>query len=340
MSANGIFIRFTNSLLLILLSALTISGLYGLVWGTAGWVFDFHRAAGWTLLAIAPWKVIIATRSLTRGLAWRFDRGPLVAISLLLAGLTILVIALALAWAWRLEPRHLNLWQSVISWHWMLSLVLLPPLAVHVWQHWPRPRKSDFVSRRGFLKLAGAALAGSAGWWMAETLAQERQTPDAPRRHTGSRGVGFFSGNRFPVTNMIGEGKERISPDDWQLAIAGLVEESLLFSYQDFNNLPQAELIATLDCTSGWYSIQDWQGVWLRDLLARAKPGPIWRAIRIKAVSGYSALYTPREADQILLATRVGNEVLEHWHGFPLRAVVPARRGWFWIKWINEIEVV
>ncbi|HYH05137.1 MAG TPA: molybdopterin-dependent oxidoreductase [Bacillota bacterium] len=27
-------------------------------------------------------------------------------------------------------------------------------------------------------------------------------------------------------------------------------------------------------------------------------------------------------------------------HGFPLRAVVPSRRGWFWVKWLAKIEAV
>jgi DMSO/TMAO reductase YedYZ molybdopterin-dependent catalytic subunit len=36
----------------------------------------------------------------------------------------------------------------------------------------------------------------------------------------------------------------------------------------------------------------------------------------------------------------VGGEALDHVHGFPLRAVVPARRGWFWVKWVGEVEVL
>ena len=46
------------------------------------------------------------------------------------------------------------------------------------------------------------------------------------------------------------------------------------------------------------------------------------------------------QAEEILLATYVGDQVLNHSHGFPLRAVVPSRRGWHWVKWLTEIEVV
>jgi DMSO/TMAO reductase YedYZ molybdopterin-dependent catalytic subunit len=36
----------------------------------------------------------------------------------------------------------------------------------------------------------------------------------------------------------------------------------------------------------------------------------------------------------------VGGEVFDHGHGFPLRAVVPSRRGWQWVKWLVAVEVI
>ena len=57
-------------------------------------------------------------------------------------------------------------------------------------------------------------------------------------------------------------------------------------------------------------------------------------------VGGRTASFTLAQAQEILLATHVGDEVLHHVHGYPLRAVVPSRRGWHWVKWLTEIEVV
>ncbi len=82
-----------------------------------------------------------------------------------------------------------------------------------------------------------------------------------------------------------------------------------------------------------------WRGVRLTDLLDEAGARPQATVIRLKAATGYAQTFTPAEAREILLATHVGNEQLDHWHGFPLRAVVPSRRGWFWVKWLTEIEV-
>jgi DMSO/TMAO reductase YedYZ molybdopterin-dependent catalytic subunit len=53
-----------------------------------------------------------------------------------------------------------------------------------------------------------------------------------------------------------------------------------------------------------------------------------------------SNLHPIQEAREMLLATHVTGEVLGASHGFPLRAVIPGRRGWFWMKWLVKIEVL
>jgi DMSO/TMAO reductase YedYZ molybdopterin-dependent catalytic subunit len=39
------------------------------------------------------------------------------------------------------------------------------------------------------------------------------------------------------------------------------------------------------------------------------------------------------------LATRVGGAPLAARHGFPLRLVAPGRRGFWWVKWVERIEL-
>ena len=41
-----------------------------------------------------------------------------------------------------------------------------------------------------------------------------------------------------------------------------------------------------------------------------------------------------------MLATRVGGELLWHGHGAPLRLVAPGRRGYDWVKWVDEVRLV
>jgi hypothetical protein len=333
-------LRFTNITILILTILLTLTGVYGLIWTMNGWLFHVHRVAGWALIAIIPWKAAISWRSLKRGLKPNFDRGVVIIASLALALIVLGVMILALWWTWRLGPGELWLRQTAISWHWILALVLLIPFAFHTWQRWLRPKQADFVSRRAFVKLATLTAAGLTGWWLAEALARLRVMPDAPPRFTGSREQGSFSANQFPITQSAGEGLSPIDVTSWALTLHGAVELPQQWSYEQILSQAAAEITATVDCTLGWYSTQIWRGVRLADLLMASGARPQARAIRLKAATGYMQTFTPAEARGILLATHVGNERLEHWHGFPLRAVVPSRRGWFWVKWLAEIEVL
>lgn len=333
------FIRFTNATLLVVVAALTVTGLYGLVWPWPSWMYEVHRIASWALIALIPWKGIIAFRSLKRGLDRRFRRSVVVVVSLLLAAMTLLVLVLGLLWTWRIGPERSWLLQTVISWHWYLALALLAPLVFHIWWRWPRPKAADFTSRRAALKLMALGAAGVAGWALAEALAVSRQDPDAPRRFTGSRENGSYSGLDYPVNNLVGEGKTRLEASTWQLKLAGAVDRPLALNYEQVLALPSSEVTATLDCTDGWYTTQVWQGVRLTDLLQQAGIRPEAKLVVLKAVSGYLGYFTMAEVEEILLATHVGGEVFDHWHGFPLRAVVPSRRGWQWVKWLTEIEV-
>lgn len=330
-------LRLVNSAILALVTVLTVSGIYGIVWTLNGWVYEAHRIAAWALIALIPWKVGISWRSLKRGLGARFDRSVMIGISVVLAVAALSVLALGLVWAWNVGPWVFAFRQTAISLHWILALVLVPPFILHAWRRWPRPKPSELTTRRTLLKMGGLAGVGVAGWWLAELAASVRAEADSPRRYSGSRERGSFSGNAFPVTNNAGEGEERLEAETWRLEISGTVASPLALTYDDLLALPQSEVTATLDCTVGWYTTQVWRGVRLADLLAQAGMQPETETVRLEAVSGYVADYSLEEAQGILLATHVGGEPLDHWHGFPLRAVVPSRRGWFWVKWVTGV---
>jgi Oxidoreductase molybdopterin binding domain len=340
---NSTNLRFINALILILFCILGLTGLYGLVWTFPDFLFEIHRIAGWALIVLIPWKSAIALRSLSRGLRGRLGRGVTVFISILLTIATILILLLVLLWTWQIGSYYVWLGPyaySGIGWHWGIALGLAPLFIIHVWQRWPRPKKVDFAGRRQALKLIGFGTAALLGWGMAEILAKSMEGTRAKRRFTGSREEGSFAGNAHPVTTAPDQGKIKLDPDTWSLQVTGVITTPIQLAYAEVLALSSSEVTATLDCTGGWYSIQTWRGLRLRDLLLRAGLGPEAKGIILRGVADYTAPFTLAQAEEILLATHVSGQVLNHAHGFPLRAVVPSRRGWHWVKWLTEIEVI
>jgi DMSO/TMAO reductase YedYZ molybdopterin-dependent catalytic subunit len=104
--------------------------------------------------------------------------------------------------------------------------------------------------------------------------------------------------------------------------------------------LPGHEITATLDCTGGWYAEQRWRGVPLDRLVTELAPSTTWRSIDVISATGYRRRLPRHDARGVLLATHIGGEPLSLGHGAPVRLVVPGRRGFWWVKWVQRVELV
>jgi len=339
---SGRNLRFINTLILVLFCILGLTGLYGLVWPLPSSLFEIHRIAGWALLVLIPWKGAISLRSLGRALSGRLDHNVMIIVSILLTLATVTLLILVLMWTWHIGPYYVWIGSyaySGIGWHWGIALGLAPLFILHVWQRWPRPKKIDFVGRRQALKLMGIGAAALVSWRISEGLAKSMEGTGEQQRFTGSREEGSFTGNAHPITTASDQGKIKLVPDKWSLQVTGAVTRPLDLTYAEVLALSTSEVTTTLDCTGGWYTVQTWRGIRLVELLTQAEIRPEAIEVVLRGVQDYTAPFTLQQAQEILLATHVGGEVLNHSHGFPLRAVVASRRGWHWVKWLTEIEV-
>jgi hypothetical protein len=318
--------RRTNLALLALLAAAFLTGWLAFAYATAParWALAVHAASGLAILLLVPWKAAIAQRGVRR-------RRPGRAASLLLAALVLVSLLAGLAhstgalrWVGEVTAMEVHVGAALAA----------APLALwHVLARPVRARRTD-LSRRRFLP-AGLLLPGGAGASAAsEGVARLAGLPGAGRRFTGSYEVASFQPRLMPVTQWMFDSVPEVDAGRWRLRVSagGALRE---WSYEELAAF-RDPLRATLDCTGGFFSEQDYEGVRLSRLLPAWRPG---QSLRVRSRTGYDRRFPAEEAPGLLLATRAGGLALDPGHGFPVRVVAPTRRGFWWVKWVDSIEL-
>ncbi|HEV8683475.1 MAG TPA: molybdopterin-dependent oxidoreductase [Actinomycetota bacterium] len=317
--------RHTNLALLAMLSAALLTGFLaygvGTAWGR--WIVVAHGVAGLAIVALAPWKSVIVQRGVAR-------RRPGFAASIALTALAAVAILTGILHATGLGVSVGPV--TSLQVHVGAALAAIPLAVWHVLARPVRPRRTD-LTRRNLLR-AGTLLGGAAlTYAAAEGLVRVTGLPGGERRFTGSYDAGSLKADALPVTQWLDDSVQRIDPLDWRLTLVTMAEVREL-SYEEVGAFGD-RIRAILDCTGGWYSKQDWEGVRLDRLIP--EPGEA-RSVVVRSVTGYSRRLPVRDLSNLLLAVRLGGEPLPAGNGFPARLVAPGRRGFWWVKWVSHIE--
>jgi len=336
--------RVVDASLLVAVVVLLATGLVSLVSGrpTGAWVFDVHAVAGLSTVVLLAWKLrrvrhrVAPDRlTVTRGL------------SVLLAAAATAALATGVWWVFG-GGLDLGPW-GLLNLHIGLGLAVPVLLVVHLRRRFSLPRREAVEDRRNALRYAALVGAGALAWQSQEATNRALDTAGADRRFTGSREDGSDDGNRFPVTSWVADDPDPVDVEEWTLDVTGRAASERSLSYADLTpgasgeapdeGAPRSERRAVLDCTSGWYSEHDWEGVRVGDLLALVEPadGAAW--VQFRSVTGYRFSLPIEEAGDALLATHVDGESLSHGHGAPARLVAPGRRGFQWVKWVGEVRL-
>jgi len=286
----------------------------------SAWVFAVHGAGGFALGALGALKVRRVRRRLRPGAG--------------LLALTAVAVTVGSGWAWAagadVSPGGYNL----LNWHFALGALVTAAVLAHALMRARPPRAVD-LGRRQFLTAAALAAGGYVVWTLQRPIEGALGLRGAKRRFTGSYEVASFEGNSFPSTSWVADRPRPLDHRSHRLVVKGAVERPLKLTAAELD--AGHELVATLDCTGGFYSTQRWRGVRLDRLLERA--GPRARHVRVVSHTGYRWSFDLDDARRFLLATHVGGEPLSHDQGAPVRLVAPGRRGFQWVKWVSEVEV-
>jgi hypothetical protein len=321
-----------NLVLLILLIIQVVTGYFGFVNGRSPqrWILWLHGIGAYGLLVLLYWKSSIIADAFRRKNKWTWSRLSFAIMLVLL----LITIALGLVWTYW-GPLYLGGF-SLVSLHIYLAIPLMILLLWHSWRMRFILKLPQTLGRRLFLGGAVSALGGLFFWRAAKWTKQAAALPGAERRFTGSY---EWVGNYFPSVSWIADRPEPVEIGDWRLEIGGAVMQPLSLNYGQLQEMATDEITATLDCTGGWYTTQDWRGVSLGRLLALAGVGDEAKSMTVTAVSGYQRRFSLEQANGYLLALAVAGDPLSHGHGFPVRLVAPDQRGVNWVKWVARICV-
>jgi DMSO/TMAO reductase YedYZ molybdopterin-dependent catalytic subunit len=324
--------RRTNLALLGLLAGAVGSGAlaYALGTGWARWAVVAHGVLGLGILLLAPWKSVIARRGLRRR---RPGSWASVAFTFLVAVAILFGVLHATGLAVHLGPV------SAMQVHVGAALMAVPLAVWHVVARRVRFRRTD-LTRRNLVR--AGAVAGGAGllFGAAEGLVWLTSLPGARRRFTGSYETGSFDPAAMPVTQWLNDTVPQVDPARWRLVVAagegtGLPSGAREWTYDELLSF-QDQVRGTIDCTGGWFAEQDWEGVRLSRLLPDIGDA---RSVFVRSVTGYPRRFPASDVPRLLLATRVAGRALDPGHGFPARIVAPGRRGFWWVKWVDRIEL-
>jgi Oxidoreductase molybdopterin binding domain len=287
-------------------------------WGR--WLVIAHGLIGLSLLLLAPAKLRGSVRA-----GFRRKRST----RWISAGFGILVLATVV-----LGVLHATgVWYGVGFWsalwtHSLLGFVVIPFLVWHVATRPVRPRLTD-LDRRTVLRTGVVAVAAAGVYVAQESVTRLTGLAGGTRRATGSHEVASHDPANMPSVIWLDDRRPDTGEEgDWPLTIGG--SSVSVASLRD----RAGPVVATLDCTGGWWSEQAWDAVALSELL----PNPAGRSVRVRSRTGYDRLFDLDDLDRIYLAVGYGGRPLLPRHGAPVRLVVPGRRGPWWVKWVTSVE--
>jgi len=170
-----------------------------------------------------------------------------------------------------------------------------------------------------------------------------RQLLEKRMRSEGRLPPGQSASIKWPVLHV--GAPPRFDPATWDFKAGGMAENPVTFTWPEMLALPRIEVTTDFHCVTKWSTFDNrWEGVPIREILARARPKPEARFVMAlghvdEKRYGYSTNIPLEDVDRadVLLAMRRNGEDIDADHGGPLRLVVPHLYAWKSCKWIRGL---
>ena len=132
------------------------------------------------------------------------------------------------------------------------------------------------------------------------------------------------------------------SLEEWKFLVSGEVKNELLFTWEQFQELPLIDQVSDMHCVTGWTLLNvEWRGISMGDLLEMAGIAAGANFVITDCEHGYSTNLSLEEAlkPKVLVASGVYGGPLPEEHGGPARGVVPHKYGYKSGKWATGLRV-
>ncbi|MBI3668801.1 MAG: sulfite oxidase-like oxidoreductase [Acidobacteria bacterium] len=169
----------------------------------------------------------------------------------------------------------------------------------------------------------------------------ERRQLERQRRGEGRLPPGQSLTLKWPVLHY--GSVPRFDAHTWDFRVFGLVDRPVRLTWEEFNRLPQREVVADMHCVTRWSRLDNrWEGVPFTEVIQLVTPKPEARHAMIHAEQRYT---TNLPLDNLLRPTTLfalkhDGGLLPAEHGYPLRLVVPHLYAWKSAKWVRGIELL
>jgi len=169
----------------------------------------------------------------------------------------------------------------------------------------------------------------------------ERKQKEEQMRRAGRLPPGQSLTEKWPVLHY--GSVPQIDLSSWNLRFFGEVEAPTSLSFDELLALPRITRRNDIHCVTRWSKFDcTWEGVSVRELMARVRPRPAARYVMVHAEHGFSSNLPLADLidHSVLLAFAMNGEPLTPEHGGPVRLVVPKLYFWKSVKWVRGFELM
>jgi DMSO/TMAO reductase YedYZ molybdopterin-dependent catalytic subunit len=143
-----------------------------------------------------------------------------------------------------------------------------------------------------------------------------------------------------------------VSLSEWDFRVFGLLEEEVVWNWDEFSKLPRRMITLDIHCVTRWTKLNTkWEGISVKELIDKEfiKPEINAKFVIQHCEHGFTANLPLKTvlSDNFLLATHYDGKPLTLEHGYPLRGVIgsfPDRSEenttylWKGGKWLRALE--